>query len=60
MKVSFIEALTLILITLKLIGEISWSWVYVFLPYIAVTALELGVVCGRKKSSTTTEQNTKS
>lgn len=31
----FISWLTLILITLKLLGVISWSWFYVFMPAIA-------------------------
>lgn len=31
----FISWLTLLLITLKLLGVISWSWFYVFLPAIA-------------------------
>lgn len=31
----FISWLTLLLIVLKLLGVISWSWFYVFLPTIA-------------------------
>lgn len=31
----FISWLTLLLIALKLLGVISWSWFYVFLPAIA-------------------------
>ena len=31
----FISWLTLLLITLKLLGVISWSWIYVFMPAIA-------------------------
>lgn len=31
----FIGWLTLLLIALKLLGLISWSWFYVFLPVIA-------------------------
>lgn len=31
----FISWLTLLLIALKLLGVISWSWFYVFLPVIA-------------------------
>ena len=31
----FISWLTLLLIALKLLGAISWSWFYVFLPAIA-------------------------
>lgn len=31
----FISWLTLLLITLKLLGVISWSWFYIFLPAIA-------------------------
>ena len=31
----FISWLTLLLIALKLLGVISWSWSYVFLPAIA-------------------------
>lgn len=31
----FISWLTLLLIALKLLGVISWSWFYVFLPEIA-------------------------
>ena len=30
----FISWLTLLLIALKLLGVISWSWLYVFLPAI--------------------------
>ena len=31
----FISWLTLLLIALKLLGVISWSWFYIFLPAIA-------------------------
>lgn len=31
-NISFFGVLTLIFVTLKLIGKISWSWVWVFAP----------------------------
>lgn len=32
LSISFVGALTLIFIVLKLIGEINWSWVWVLSP----------------------------
>lgn len=37
----FISWLTLLLIALKLLGVISWSWFYVFLPAIAVPVISV-------------------
>jgi hypothetical protein len=35
-----IHALTIMLIGLKLTGNIDWSWLYVFLPYAVVFIIE--------------------
>lgn len=52
MKISigFFSGLTLILITLKLIGIISWNWLLVLFPvmfpiYLIVAILLLSVIC---------------
>lgn len=44
MKVGFMGLLTLIFITLKLIGYIDWSWWLVLLPVFAPTVLWLVVL----------------
>ena len=39
----FTEVLTIVFIVLKLIGVISWGWVYVLLPEIIAVAFYIGV-----------------
>lgn len=39
----FTEVLTIVFIVLKLIGVISWGWVYVLLPEIIAVVLYIGV-----------------
>ena len=41
----FCSALTLILITLKLTGYITWSWIWVFSPMWLAVLLFIGIVC---------------
>lgn len=38
-KLTFVEILTLIFITLKLLGEINWSWWLVLAPMLIKIAL---------------------
>lgn len=40
----FISWLTLLLIALKLLGVISWSWFYVFMPAIADLVISILVL----------------
>lgn len=40
-KLTFVEILTLIFITLKLLGEINWSWWLVFAPML----IKLALIC---------------
>jgi len=41
----FLQVLTLIFITLKLTGNIDWSWWYVLLPIIIPIAIMIVVLC---------------
>lgn len=45
----FISWLTLLLIALKLLGVISWSWFYVFLPAIADLVIAVLILVVVKK-----------
>ena len=46
MKVGFLNALTLIFITLKLTGVIDWSWFLVMMPTIfSISLLAFVIVC---------------
>lgn len=44
--VGFIGLLTIVLIALKLMGYISWSWAWVFLPAWTSIVFGLGVFVG--------------
>lgn len=44
--VGFIGLLTIVLIALKLMGYISWSWAWVFLPAWTCFVFGLGVFVG--------------
>lgn len=41
-----LEALTLILLVLKLLGHLEWSWLAVFLPLVASFMMYTGFVIG--------------
>lgn len=46
MKISFVSALALIFITLKLCGVITWSWWWILSPFWVVLAVVLAIVLG--------------
>lgn len=43
-NLGFLDILCLILITLKLIGEISWGWGWVLLPWLGKYILGYGII----------------
>lgn len=44
MKIGFLSLLTLIFITLKLLGAITWSWIWVLAPLWIIPAIAVGSV----------------
>jgi hypothetical protein len=46
MKIGFFGILTLIFITLKLLGNITWSWLWVLSPTWIPLAIVLVLLCG--------------